>query len=69
MGGAMLLDVYGDGSAIPGKGQGSPREGRCSPDETSRRIWLEIANGFERLVDQAERVWRVEWIKPKKKPR
>lgn len=40
-------------------------------DETSRRTWLEIAKGFERLAEQPERepVWRVERVKPKKKPR
>ncbi len=40
-------------------------------DEISRRTWLEIAKGFERLAEQPERepVWRVERVKPKKKPR
>lgn len=38
-------------------------------DETSRRTWLEIAKGFERLAEQPERVWRVERANPKKKPR
>jgi hypothetical protein len=35
-------------------------------DETSRRTWLEIAKGFERLAEQPERVWRVERVKPRK---
>ena len=40
-------------------------------DETTRRTWLEIAKGFERLAEQPSRdpVWRVERVKPKKKPR
>ncbi len=40
-------------------------------DEASRRTWLEIAKGFERLAEQPERepVWRVERVKPKKEPR
>jgi uncharacterized alpha-E superfamily protein len=40
-------------------------------DDLSRLVWLEIAKGFEKLAEQPERdpVWRVEQVKPKKKPR
>jgi hypothetical protein len=43
----------------------------AASDETTRRTWLEIAKGFERLAEQPERepVWRVGRVKPKKKPR
>ena len=43
----------------------------AASDETTRRTWLEIAKGFERLAEQPERepVWRVERVKRKKKPR
>jgi hypothetical protein len=37
-------------------------------DKTSRKTWLEIAKGFERLAEQPPRdpVWRVERVKRKK---
>ena len=43
----------------------------ATPDELSRRVWLEIAKGFEKLAEQPERdpVWRVERVNPKKKSR
>jgi hypothetical protein len=47
----------------------SREKAEVAMDETSRRTWLEIAKGFERLAEQPERVWRVEPVPPKKKPR
>ena len=40
-------------------------------DDDIRRIWLEMANGFEWLAARPGRhpVWRVERVTPKKEPR
>jgi hypothetical protein len=40
----------------------------ATSDDDIRRIWLEIARGFEWLADRPGRdpVWRVERVKPKK---
>jgi hypothetical protein len=47
------------------------RKAAATNDELSRRVWLDIAKGFDQLVEQPERdrVWRVERVKLKKKPR
>ena len=43
----------------------------ASSNELSRRTWFEIPKGFERLAEQPAKdpVWRVERVKPRKKPR
>jgi len=43
------------------------QKAETASDETSRRTWIEIAKGFERLADQPPRdpVWRVERVKRK----
>jgi hypothetical protein len=43
----------------------------ATSDDLSRRNWLDIAKRLERLAEQPPRdpVWRVERVRPKKKPR
>ena len=67
----MPLVVHGDRTAYHARAKEAREKAEAASDETSRQTWLEIAKGFERLAEQPPRdpVWRVERVKPKKKPR